>query len=205
MELVLYTADNSRGFLVEWLLEELEAPYRRELLDLSAGDQKRESYLAIHPLGAVPALVVDGRPMMESLAISLFLADAFPAAGLAPEIGSPERGPYCQWMVYATATIEPRLSAAFIRGLGRSPAEQQSLATAEERSAFAAVLAPVERAMSRGHLLDCGLSAADIVLASELYWASRVGLLQDTESARNYLSDLMERPSFRRTLERDAR
>ncbi len=67
MELVLYTADNSRGFLVEWLLEELEAPYRRELLDLSAGEQKREAYLAIHPLGAVPALVVDGRPMMESL------------------------------------------------------------------------------------------------------------------------------------------
>ena len=198
MELVLYTAANSRGFLVQWLLEELQAPYRCELLDLSAGDHKQEPYLAVHPLGAVPALVVDGRPMIESLAISLFLADAFPAAGLAPDVGSPDRGPYYQWMVYAAATIEPRLSAAFIRGLGRSTADRRSVATAEECRAFATVLAPVEQGMGRGHLLESGLCAADIVLASELYWASQVGLLADSAGARRYLSTLMKRPAFSR-------
>jgi glutathione S-transferase len=195
MELVLYTAANSRGFLVEWLLEELQAPYRCELLDLAAGDHKQESYLAVHPLGVVPALLVDGRPMMESLAISLFLADAFPAAGLAPDVASPDRGLYYQWMVYATATVEPRLSAAFIRGLGQSSADRLSVATAEERWAFATVLAPVERGMARGHLLESGLSAADIVLASELYWASQVGLLADAAEAQRYLSTLMKRPA----------
>ncbi len=204
MELVLYTANNSRGFLVEWLLEEIGEPYRRELLDLSAGEHKQEPYLAIHPLGVVPALVVDGRPIIESLAISLFLADAFPAAGLAPAAGGPERGAYYQWMVYATATVEPSLSAAFIRGLGCAPAERRSCATAEECSAFAAVLRPVEPGMTRGHLLESGGSAADIVLATELYWANQVGLLAESEAARHYLSALMDRPSFRRALSRSA-
>ena len=202
MELVLYTADNSRGFLVEWLLEEIGEPYRRELLDLSAAEHKQEAYLAIHPLGVVPALVVDGRPIIESLAISLFLADAFPDAGLSPAVGSPERGSYYQWMVYATATIESSLSAAFVRGLSCPPADRSSCATAEERSAFEAVLRPVEAGMKREHLLESGSSAADIVLATELYWANQVGLLAESEAARHYLSALMDRPSFRRAVSR---
>ena len=105
MKLVLYTAARSRGLMVEWLLEELGVPYERTMLDLAAGEHKAEAYTALHPLGAVPTLTVDGVPMMESLAICLFLADNFSKSSLAPALSESTRADYLQWMVYATATI----------------------------------------------------------------------------------------------------
>ncbi len=201
MKLVLYTAALSRGFMVEWLLEELEAPYTRVDLDLSADEHKSERYLAIHPLGAVPALVVDDRPMFESLAICLYLADAFTEAGLAPGATSPERAAYCQWMVYATATVEPKLGPAFVRSLSVAAEDRAQVATDDERAAMESVLAPLRVGLERGHLLDSGFSAADVVLASELHWASQVGLLTSSPAAERYLSALTARPAFEHGVE----
>ena len=197
MNVELYTADQSRGFMVEWLLKELDVPYKRHEIDLFAGEHKSPEYLAIHPQGAVPALLVDGEPIIESLGICLFLADAFSERKLAPAIGTLERARYCQWMVYATATIEPKLSAAFVRSLGQSPAQRKQTATPDEQQAMHEVLAPLLPALNNETFIARDFSAADVVIGSELHWAEQVGLLETSpEEIRAYLNSLRTRPAF---------
>jgi len=203
MGLVLYTACQSRGFVCEWLLEELGTAYEAVRLNLAAGEAKTPAYRSIHPLGAVPALVVDGIPMVESLAICLYLADISKAKELAPSPTNPERQEYLQWMVYAVATIEPMLSKPFVRSLGVEPSLRPGVATDEERASFASVLAPLRERMGSGHMLPSGFSAADVLVASQLYWASQVGLLAGVEDARDYLASMLSRPACVKALEHD--
>ena len=196
MKLELYTAAQSRGFMVEWLLNECGAPYTRHELDLFKGEHKSPDYLAVHPQGAVPALLVNGEPIIESLGICFFLADAFPERALAPAVRTPERALYCQWMVYATATIEPKLSGAFVRSLGMPPSERASTATADEQEAMVEVLVPLREGFNRGSLIEKGFSAADVVVGSELHWAHQVGLLRQCPEATRYLTQLKARTAF---------
>ena len=196
MKLELYTADQSRGFMVEWLLNELGVSYKRHGLDLFAGEHKSPEYLAIHPQGAVPALLVDGEPIIESLGICLFLADAFAQQHLAPPAGTIERARYCQWMVYATATIEPKLSAAFVRSLGQPPEQRKRAATSDEQRAMQAVLTPLLPTLEDGPFIGRHFSAADVVIGSELHWADQVGLLETCPEMRAYVDRLRRRPAF---------
>ena len=197
-KLTLYTAPQSRGFMVAWLLEELGVPYDAVVLDLSAGEHKAAWYLDIHPLGSVPALAVQGRVILESLAICLWLADAYPAAGLAPSLNAPERAEFLQWMVYATATIEPALSKPFVRSLGMPPAARRSTATSQERSQFDRVLAPLAGRFAEGFVASNRMTAADIVVSGELYWAGQVGLMDRHSTAWSYLSRHRQRDAFER-------
>jgi len=87
----LYYAPRTRSTRPRWLLEELGVPYELVRLDLGKGDHKKAEYLAIHPHGVVPALEDDGRVIIESLAICLYVADKFPEKGFAPEIRTIER------------------------------------------------------------------------------------------------------------------
>ena len=104
-----YTSPVSRGRVVHWMLEEVGAEYRPHLLDLAKGEHKRAEYLAINPMGKVPAIVHRGQLVTEVGAICMYLAEAFPAAGLAPPLGDPQRGAYLRWMFFSAATLEPAL------------------------------------------------------------------------------------------------
>jgi glutathione S-transferase len=205
MQLTLHTADLSRGFMVEWLLEELGVPYIREIVDLFSGETKSDGYRAIHPLGSVPALLVDGVPHMESLAMMLFLADAYPEAKLAPGLDHPSRSHYLQWMVYCTATLEPALGPAFVRSLSVDLDARKTIATPEERQDFHRKLAPLSPSMAEDSVLAMGLSAVDVVLGSELYWAEQVGLLSQHQIATDYLARMVSRPAFQTCQAREAR
>jgi len=202
MDLVLYTAARSRGLMVAWLLEELALPYRVQVLDLERGEHRTDTYRQVHPLGFVPALTVDEEPLVESLAIALYLADIAPGAGLAPAPEHPLRGRYLQWMVYATATVEPKLAAPFVRSLDRPRTEWSSVSTGEERLALMEVLRPLAGAFERGHVLPQALSAADILLGCQLHWADQIGMLAEAHTARAYLGGLRERPSWTRLNQR---
>ena len=91
--LVHYHAPNTRSAAISWLFEELgQPPHETKVLDMSKGEHKSQAYLAINPMGKVPAIVHRGTPITEVAAIAIYLADLFPAAGLAPEIGDPARG-----------------------------------------------------------------------------------------------------------------
>ena len=106
-ELVLYTHPMSRGRIVRWMLEEVGQPYRTELVDYGTS-MKAAEYLAVNPMGKVPTLRHGNTVVTECAAICAYLADAFPAADLAPPPASPMRGPYYRWLFSAPARSRPR-------------------------------------------------------------------------------------------------
>ena len=109
-ELVFYTNPMSRGRIARWMLEEVGEPYRTEVLDYGT-TMKSPEYLALNPMGKVPAIRHGDVVVTEAGAICAYLADAFPAKGLAPPIGDKRRGPYFRWMFFAAGPIEGAMAA----------------------------------------------------------------------------------------------
>lgn len=106
---VLYYAPGAASMVVHWLLVELGVPHELVRVDLEAREQKGAAYLALNPSGVVPTLVVDGRPRHEAAALAMHLADAHPAAGLAPALDDPRRIEYLQWMFHLANAVQPLL------------------------------------------------------------------------------------------------
>ncbi len=113
-ELVFYTNPMSRGRIVRWMLEEIGQPYRTELLEYGT-TMKAPAYLAINPMGKVPAIRHGDTVVTESAAICAYLADAFPQSGLAPAAGDRLRGPYYRWLFFGAGPLE---AAASNKALG---------------------------------------------------------------------------------------
>ena len=134
----LYYSPGAASFAVHWLLLELDVPHRLEKVDLDGGQQRSEEYLKLNPNGRVPTLVVDGRPMYECGALLLLLADRHPDAALAPNVESPERESYYQWMVHLANTLQPAFRAWFYAdepaGRGHEDAVQARARETIERS-----------------------------------------------------------------------
>src|SRR5258708_6587688 len=107
--LVFWHSPNTRSTGARILLEELGAPHEMRVLNVKTGEQRKAAYLAVNPLGKVPAIVHDGALVTEQGAIFLYLADLFPVAALAPAIGDPLRGPYVRWLVYYGSSFEPAM------------------------------------------------------------------------------------------------
>src|SRR5690606_26501375 len=107
--ILFYHNPMSRGRVVRWMLEEVGVPYEVKLIDLNKGEQKSPEYLAVNPMGKVPAIVHRGVVVTETPAICAYLADAFPAAKLAPPVDEPARGTYFRWMFFGAGCLEPAL------------------------------------------------------------------------------------------------
>ena len=105
-EIVFYSSPMSRGRIVHWMLEEVGVPYRFEVVNLESGDHKKPSFLAVNPMGKVPAIAHRGVVVTECAAICAYLADAFPGAKLAPATDSPARGTYYRWLFFGAACVE---------------------------------------------------------------------------------------------------
>src|SRR3954469_13350421 len=98
--ITLYYSPQSRALGTRVLLEELGAPYDLHVLNMKAGEQRKPAYLAINPLGKVPAIRHRGALVTEQVAIFVYLADLFPEAGLTPALDDVRRGPYLRWLAY---------------------------------------------------------------------------------------------------------
>ncbi|MCP3101006.1 glutathione S-transferase family protein [Myxococcus sp. K15C18031901] len=198
----LYFAPNSRATRPRWVLEELGVPYELVPVDVLQREHKRPEYLRIHPLGSLPALEDDGHPMFESAAILMHVADKYPDKGLAPTHGSPERAEYYQWLMFCMATMEPPLSAysAHSRYL---PEHERVPAEAERgKKRFTDISRVLETRLSgREFLVGERFTAADVVMASILNWASGMGLLADFPVLRAYMERQLARPAARRALQ----
>ena len=164
-DITLYFSPASRSFTVRWMLEELGVPYRVQTVDIRKGDQKRVDYLAINPMGKVPALVDGPVLVTESPAICLYLADRYSYGVLAPKIDAPERGSYLRWMVFSTAVLEP----AALHGDDGADAY-----TSSERGwgSYKTVVGTLNGALERGPwLLGDQFTAADVMLGAVLGFA----------------------------------
>jgi len=188
--LTLFHSPQSRSSAALTLLKELGAPYQLHVLNMKAGEQRQAPYLAINPLGKVPAILHNGALITEQVAIFIYLADLFPKAGLAPAIGDPLRGPYLRWLVYYAACYEPGLVD---KAMKHPPVP---LATSPYGDLHA-MLATFEAQIARGpYLLGERLSAADILWGSALSWGMMFKMVPETDVLVDYTRRLTARPSF---------
>ena len=172
--LVFYTNPMSRGRIVRWMLEEIGQPYETRVLRWETGDTRRPDFLAINPMGKVPAIVHDGVVVTECAAICAYLADAFPRAGLAPPADSPLRGPYYRWLFFGAGPIEQAVGAKAVN-LEPTPEQRVSLGF----GCLDDVLGAVEGAVrDRPYLVGDGFTAADLYLASHLSWGMTFGSIE---------------------------
>ena len=197
-QLRLYHAAPSRSSTALWMLEELGGPYELQVLDMKAGEQRRPAYLAVNPMGKVPALVHDGHLVTEVGAICLYLADAFPKAGLAPAIGDPLRAAYLRWMFFQGNCFEP---AIIDKALKREAGQPSMLPYGD----FETTIDVTAKAVAGGPwFLGDRFTALDVYFGSAIRWTTHFGLLPDRPEFSSYISRLNERPAYRRAAARDA-
>lgn len=197
-DLVLYHGAPSRSSIALWMLEEIGRPYRLELLDLKRGENRTPAYLAVNPMGKVPALRHDGAVVTEAAAICAYLADAFPAAKLGVPVGDPARGPYLKWLFFGPSCLEPAiLDQAFPRA-GEAP---KSALGYGDFDTVIAVLADAVR--GRTAIVGDRFTAADVVIGSGLRWGMMFKLLPERPEFVAYTASLAERPALKRALARD--
>jgi glutathione S-transferase len=197
-ELVFYTNPMSRGRIARWMLEEVGEPYRTELLDYGT-TMKAPAYLAINPMGKVPALRHGDTVVTECAAICCYLADAFPDAGLAPPPGDRLRGPYYRWMFFAAGPLEAAMSN---RALGvEVPAERKGMIG---YGSLAEVIAALETAVcGREYLVGDRFSAADVYVGSHIGWGMSFGALEKRPAFQRYCARISARPATIRAREID--
>ncbi len=198
MELILYYMPGTRAERIRWILGELDLDYRIETIDLFKGEGQRADYLAIHPLGQLPALKVDGEVMIESGAIVQWLAELVPGSDLAPSPDQPARRAFNQWMYFAVTSLENPAWEMMLHGriLPDERAVKAIIPFAEQRYLLA--LGVLEKAMKdRDYLVGGRFSAADIMAGYILAWFPE--FLVSYPGLQTYLARLKQRPAYPHT------
>ncbi len=196
--LTFYTNPMSRGQIVRWMLEEVGQPYETEILDY-ASTMKQAPYLAINPMGKVPAIKHGDTVVTECAAICAYLADAFPEAGLAPLPTSPARGPYYRWLFFAAGCVEP---AANDRAAGFAPSEQHQRMFGY--GSYDRTIDALEGAVSGvDYLAGETFSAADVYVGSQIRFGTTFGTIEKRPAFEAYLARLIARPAYQRAQDID--
>lgn len=192
--LKFYHAPWSRSSNVLWLLEELGQPYEVELVDIRA--PVPDSYRKIQPNKKVPAIAHDGVVVTERAAISIYLADAFPQAGLAPKIGDKDRAAYLTWLVYADSVFDPALAVHTLK-LEYPP-------SGVSFGSFDDMLANLERRLSENeYIAGSRFTAADVQMAGSMSYVMREKWLPERPGFKAYVERCTSRPAAKRADEKD--
>lgn len=196
MKLTFYTNPRSRGAIVRWMLEEVGAPYDTVVLDYGP-PMKTPEHRALNPMGKVPVLVAGDQVVTEAAAICAFLADAFPAAGLAPPPA--RRGAYYRWLFFGAGPVE---AAVTNQSLGvEVPEDRRGMVG---YGSFDTMLATLEKAVSVApYLAGDAFSAADVYTGSQIGWGLQFGTLPLTPALTAYWDRVKDRPARRRAAEID--
>jgi glutathione S-transferase len=197
-ELVFYTHPQSRGRIVRWMLEEIGQPYRTELLDYDT-TMKAPAFLAINPMGKVPAIRHGDTVVTEAAAICAYLADAFPEARLAPPPGDRQRGPYYRWLFFVAGPLE---AAWTNKAMGFVvPPERERMAG---YGRFETVIDVLEGAVSQAeHLVGDAFTAADVYVGSGIGFGMQFGMIEKRPAFERYWQRLGARPAAQRAREID--
>lgn len=189
-DIVLYGSIYSRTFTARWILAELGLAYREVDVDIRKGLQKRPEFLAINPMGKVPAITDDGAVVTETNAICLYLADRYGAGTLAPTLEDPRRGPFVRWIVSATSVLEP---AIYIRDL-----DPRAVGWGD----YETVLDTLEGALKPGPwLLGDMFSAADVAVGAVLSVAMFNKRIPGRPALEAYDARLSARPAYKTAAE----
>jgi glutathione S-transferase len=196
--ITLYYSPQTRASGARILLEELGAPYQLHVLNMKAGEQRQPAYLAINPLGKVPAIGHRGQVVTEQVAVFVYLADLFPQAGLAPGLDDPLRGPYLRWIAYYGSSFEPAL---IDRAMKREPGPKSMSCYGD----YDAVLDGLEAQLADGpYLLGDRMTAADVLWGTALNWTMRFGLVPNREVFVRFTERVTSRPAFQKVTAEEA-
>ncbi|MEO1105351.1 MAG: glutathione S-transferase family protein, partial [Pseudomonadota bacterium] len=185
-QLTLYTHPRSRGRIARWMLEEIGEPYETVLLDYGEA-MKSPSYLAINPMGKVPAVRHGETVVTEAAAICAYLADAFPDRGLAPPLH--QRGAYYRWLFFAAGPVE---AAVLAKGLGMEPPAEraQMVGYGTASLAFETLANALEPAP---YIAGDTFSAADVYVGSQVMWGMMFDLMPKHTAFQAYVERLSGR------------
>jgi glutathione S-transferase len=196
--LTLYHAIPSRSSVARWMLEEVGEPYDIHFLDLGKGDNRTPDYLAVNPMGKVPAVRHGDVVIAESAAICTYLADAFPKAGLSIPIGDPRRGVYLKWLFFGPSCIEPAMTdRAFPR---KEEPRRGTLGYGD----FDSVMDVLAKAVAGGpHIMAAQFTAADVVIGATLRFGMMFKLIPERPEFVAYVGRLAQRPALQRAEAKD--
>jgi len=194
----LFHSPQSRSAGALILLEELGADYELHVLSLKKGEQRQASYLAVNPMGKVPAIVHNGALVTEQGAVYAYLADLYPEAGITPAIGDPLRGPYLRWLFFYGSSFEPALVD---RSLKREPAPPATSPYGD----YETMLKTLTDQLAAGpFLLGERFTAADVLWGTALRWTTMFKLVPETPVVTGYIGRVTSRPAFARAGKIDA-
>jgi len=190
----LYWCPKTRAIRALWMLEETGVPYDRVRIDIRDPAAKTDAaFRAVSPMGKVPALEDGSTRLWDSGAICAYLADQYPEAGLAPSIGSPDRGAYLQWLLYTNSVIEPAMGEKF----SNAPAS----AAAHGWGSFELMLGVLREGLSRGPwILGERFSAADVLLGTSCHFMRQFKILENEPGLSDYSDRCMARPALQRAM-----
>lgn len=196
-EVILFHSPHTRSTGALTLLEELGTPYQLHVLNLQKGEQREPAYLAINPMGKVPAIKHGDAVITEQGAVFLYLADLFPEAGLTPAIGDPLRGPFLRWMFYYGSCFEPALVD---RAQKREPAPPAMSPYGD----FDTMLRTLNEQLGKGpYLLGEKFTAADVLWGTALTWTTMFGLVPLSPEIKAYIERVNARPAVARVRAKD--
>jgi len=197
-KLTLYHIAPSRSSIVHWMLEEVGQPYDIHLLSMNRGENRAPEYLAVNPMGKVPALKHCNVVITEAAAICAYLADEFPQAGLNVPIGDPRRGVYLKWLFFGPSCIEPAMTdRAFPR---KEEARRAMLGYGD----FDTVMDVVAKAVAPGpYLIGERFTAADVIVGATLRWGMMFKLIPERPEFTAYTARLAARPALQRAEAKD--
>jgi glutathione S-transferase len=195
-QLVFYGNPRSRAQMVHFMLEELGVPYRSVVVDFQNGENRKPDYLAVNPMGKVPAIVHRGVTVTETGAIIAYLADAFPQAGLAPALDDPERGTWLRWLFFGAGVFEPAL-------LDKMMQRPEAPRATAGYGSYEDALQAIDTMLQPGPwILGDRFSAADVYVGSELTWAASFNApaIADNPRIAAYIERVKARPAYQKTV-----
>ena len=189
---------NTRSTGTRALLEELAADYEMHVLNMKAGEQRQADYLAINPMGKVPAIRHGDALITEQTAIFIYLADHFSSAGLAPPIGDPLRGPYLRWLAFYGSSFEPAV-------VDKTMKREAGAAIMSPYGDFDTMLATLTAQLDIGPwILGATFTAADVLWGTALSWTTQFELVPALPVIRAYIDRVLARPAMQRAAASDA-
>ncbi|MBB4347878.1 MULTISPECIES: glutathione S-transferase family protein [Rhizobiaceae] len=195
-EILFYTNPMSRGRIARWMLEEIGAPYRTEVLQFGT-TMKDDSYKAVNPMGKVPTIVHGKKTVTECAAICAYLADAFPEKGLAPSPA--DRADYYRWMFFAAGPLEAAVSNRAL-GFEVPPGRERMIGY----GSFADVMDALEFALrSNSYIAGEKFSAADVYVGSQIGWGLQFGSIEKRPAFEQYFGRIALRDAYQRAVEKD--
>lgn len=194
MSYTLFYSPGAASFAVHWMLFELKTPFTAQLVDIESGNQRTPEYLSLNPVGRVPTLIVDGKPVTESTAILMLLAERHPESGLAPKPDTPERAEWLELMIYMANTLLPSMRDWFYADKDGSPEDADAIRTlARSRIEEACEYLDKRLANQQTYLVGDRLTTVDLLATMLMRWTRNMPTpaMQWPHQVLNYRTNIL--------------